>query len=90
VGIAPTSGGISKGLVERGGSLPGFPRFPQPRHFHGSFALAFSGGDECRRRLLDRVAFQAFPRRRWMLSFIATAEHQAAGDRGAPFLYPSL
>ena len=30
------SGEISKGLVERVGSAFGFPRFPQPRHFHSS------------------------------------------------------
>jgi hypothetical protein len=37
VGIAPSFGGISKGLVERGGKPAfGFPGFPQPRHFHSS------------------------------------------------------
>ena len=37
VGISPAVGEISKGLVESVGSLPlGFPRFPQPRHFHSA------------------------------------------------------
>src|SRR4051794_6242303 len=40
VGISPALGEISKGLVERVGSLPfGFPRFPQRRHFHSSLAV---------------------------------------------------
>jgi hypothetical protein len=41
VEISLVFGEISKGLVERGGSLLfGFPRFPQPRHFHNSLLFA--------------------------------------------------
>ena len=36
VEISPAVGEISKGLVGRGGSAFGFPRFPQSRHFHSS------------------------------------------------------
>src|SRR2546428_11624084 len=39
VGISPALGEISKGLVERVGSLLfGFPLFPQSRHFHSAVA----------------------------------------------------
>jgi len=43
-------GEISKGFVERVGSLLfGFPRFPQPRHFHGSVPIrrGLSSGYPC-------------------------------------------
>jgi hypothetical protein len=43
----PPFGEISKGLVGRAGSLPfGFPRFPQPRHFHSSLLLAVEASGE--------------------------------------------
>ncbi len=43
VGISPPFGEISKGLVERVGKPAfGFPRFPQPRHFHSSSGPGFS------------------------------------------------
>jgi hypothetical protein len=73
VEISLVFGEISKGLVERGGSLLfGFPRFPQPRHFHNSLLFAIC---VILLPLPDRITLYIGDKSYGRLSFIARAEH---------------
>ena len=71
--ISLVFGEISKGLVERGGSLLfGFPRFPQPRHFHDSLLFAIC---VILLPLPGRITLLVGGKSYGRLSFIARAEH---------------
>jgi hypothetical protein len=80
----PLFGEISKGLVERGGNLVSvFHAFHSPGI--STALLVFD-----RRRTVNRWRILARTRPSYrcsLLPFIARAEHQSVGYRGAPFLY---